>query len=88
MDCNTGAIVTSMSAAMVSDMKKARIANEPFGFQEDKTGKAMKLLPLTNDEHEELLPLSKPKRKNAMRNRECVCGSGKKFKKCCWSKYT
>ncbi|WP_227498161.1 SEC-C metal-binding domain-containing protein [Shewanella sp. W3-18-1] len=22
-----------------------------------------------------------------MRNRECVCGSGKKFKKCCWSKF-
>ncbi|MGI2072157.1 SEC-C metal-binding domain-containing protein [Shewanella baltica] len=22
-----------------------------------------------------------------MRNRECPCGSGHKFKKCCWGKY-
>ncbi|WP_024333075.1 SEC-C metal-binding domain-containing protein [Desulfotignum balticum] len=27
-------------------------------------------------------------RKNWMRNKPCVCGSGKKFKKCCWSKVT
>ena len=26
-------------------------------------------------------------RKNWMRNKPCVCGSGKKFKKCCWSAY-
>jgi uncharacterized protein YecA (UPF0149 family) len=27
------------------------------------------------------------KKKAWMRNRKCVCGSGKKFKKCCWGKY-
>ena len=26
-------------------------------------------------------------RKNSMRNKPCGCGSGKKFKKCCWSKF-
>lgn len=26
-------------------------------------------------------------RKNNMRNMKCPCGSGKKFKKCCWGKY-
>ncbi len=26
-------------------------------------------------------------RKNSMRNKPCPCGSGKKFKKCCWSKF-
>lgn len=25
-------------------------------------------------------------RKNYMRNKPCQCGSGKKFKKCCWGK--
>lgn len=25
-------------------------------------------------------------RKNKYRNRPCICGSGKKFKSCCWSK--
>lgn len=27
-------------------------------------------------------------RKNWMRNKPCICGSGKKFKKCCWSTIT
>ncbi len=26
-------------------------------------------------------------RKNSMRNKPCGCGSGKKFKKCCWNKF-
>ena len=26
-------------------------------------------------------------RKNSMRNKPCPCGSGKKFKKCCWNKF-
>lgn len=26
------------------------------------------------------------RRKNSYRNKPCVCGSGKKFKKCCWTK--
>jgi len=32
-----------------------------------------------------LIKGKKPKRKNWMRNRLCPCGSGKKFKKCCWN---
>lgn len=27
-----------------------------------------------------------PRRKNYMRNKPCPCNSGKKFKKCCWSR--
>lgn len=29
---------------------------------------------------------SNKRRKNKMKNKKCVCGSGKKFKKCCWHK--
>ena len=31
---------------------------------------------------------SRARRKNWMRNRPCSCGSGKKFKKCCWGMFT
>jgi len=27
-------------------------------------------------------------RKNHMRNKPCPCGSGKKFKSCCWNKFS
>ncbi len=27
-------------------------------------------------------------RKNSMKNKPCPCGSGKKFKTCCWSKFS
>lgn len=45
-------------------------------------------IPLTDDEYNEFKPLDKKVRKNKMRNKLCLCGSGKKFKNCCWSKYT
>ncbi len=32
--------------------------------------------------------MAKPRRKNWMRNQPCICGSGLKFKNCCWSKYS
>ena len=46
-----------------------------------------KLLPLSASEVQELEHLTPAKRKNNMRNKPCVCGSGKKFKRCCWSSY-
>ena len=46
-----------------------------------------KMVELTDTETQELEHLSKPKRKNYMRNQPCVCGSGKKFKKCCWANF-
>jgi len=45
------------------------------------------LIPLSEQQFNELQPMTKSQRKNSMRNRECVCGSGKKFKKCCWGKF-
>jgi len=41
---------------------------------------------LTEEEAAELRKYTLSKRKNWMRNKPCRCGSGKKFKKCCWSK--
>ena len=47
----------------------------------EQTGKQM--LALTKDEASELEPLPKKIRKNKMRNKPCVCGSGKPFRACC-----
>jgi uncharacterized protein YchJ len=45
------------------------------------------LIPLEENEYRELEPMTRGQRKNSMRNKPCLCGSGKKFKKCCWSSY-
>jgi uncharacterized protein YecA (UPF0149 family) len=47
-----------------------------------------KLVELSQEQVEMLQPMSKPKRKNWMRNEPCPCKSGKKFKRCCWSKFS
>lgn len=45
------------------------------------------LVPISEDEASELERLPPRVRKNKMRNKRCLCGSGVKFKRCCWSKY-
>ena len=45
------------------------------------------LIPLTDHDARTAEPMSRGRRKNWMRNKPCICGSGKKFKVCCWSKY-
>lgn len=44
-------------------------------------------IPLTQDQYTELLPLGASQRKGYMRNRPCICGSGEKFKRCCWDNF-
>lgn len=41
---------------------------------------------LSDGEYRELKPLTVIDRKNKFRNKPCPCGSGKKFKKCCFNK--
>ena len=41
---------------------------------------------IPKDEYEGVKAMTFPERKNWMRNVACPCGSGKKFKKCCWNK--
>lgn len=47
-----------------------------------------KMVELTEDETKDCETMPLYQRKGYMRNKPCVCGSGKKFKKCCWSKYS
>lgn len=71
MDCNTGKLYELT-------------AKELEAFE---TNLNRPLAPLTKRQHKKLTPMNAPKRKNYMRNQPCVCGSGKKFKKCCWGNY-
>lgn len=46
------------------------------------------LVPLSQQDLQGTVNMTKGQRKNWMRNKPCICGSGTKFKKCCWSKYS
>jgi uncharacterized protein YecA (UPF0149 family) len=46
------------------------------------------LMRIPRDELETTVNMNRGQRKNWMRNKPCICGSERKFKKCCWSKYS
>lgn len=71
MDCRTGDIY-EMSEEQVKQFEAKN---------------SHKLLPLTRETALMLSDQTPVRRKNYMRNQQCVCGSGKKFKRCCWGKY-
>jgi len=76
MHCDTGEIEQFKSK---EDLKQAKEQHlKDFGRQ---------LLELSKEDAEELKPYTRSMRKNTMRNKPCVCGSGIKFKKCCWGQY-
>ncbi len=45
------------------------------------------LAPITEVQQRAMVEMPTDRRKGYMRNQPCVCGSGKKFKRCCWSIY-
>jgi uncharacterized protein YecA (UPF0149 family) len=55
--------------------------------QQGRQAELRHFVPLSEQLADELEPLGKRQRKNSMRNKSCVCGSGMKFKRCCWSKF-
>lgn len=72
MDCRTGEIHRFADEVALKD------------YQE-KTGRP--LAPLTPGQARKLETFNANQRKNWMRNKPCVCGSGRKFKRCCWGDY-
>ncbi len=70
------------------DIKTAEIVRAPEeDLRKIEALRGRRLIPLTEEQANELEPLGARQRKNNMRNKPCVCGSGKKFKRCCWRKY-
>ena len=47
-----------------------------------------RMVPIRDEELQTVVRMDRAERKNWMRNKPCPCGSGKKFKKCCWNKLT
>lgn len=76
MDCKTGKIHPLDTQDLEGQLKH---------FSSER---GRELLPLSENQNKTIKLMSRANRKNYMRNQPCVCGSGKKFKKCCWSKYT
>lgn len=56
-------------------------------IEEWQRGENFRAIPLTGEQAHRLLHQPATARKNYMRNWPCPCGAGRKFKKCCWSKY-
>jgi len=72
MDCRNGDIVEM---------------DDNFFEEREKRKDARHFVPLTEKQYNELKPIAKAGRKGRMRNQPCPCGSGIKFKRCCWEKH-
>lgn len=70
---------------MDTDGRLYQLDDKQLAELERESGKP--LIPLTKNQHDELEPMGVKQRKGWMRNKPCICGSGVKFKRCCWSKY-
>lgn len=72
------------------NMEVVRMADEDIERikrEFEASGRPSPFVALSDDEARQLAPMQKDQRKAWMRNKKCPCGSGKKFKKCCWGKY-
>ena len=69
----------------VSDQRIVEMFPEEHGDIEEQMRKGLMEIP--QEEFSKVSAMSRPMRKNWMRNKPCLCKSGKKFKHCCWSKY-
>jgi uncharacterized protein YchJ len=70
------------------DDNEGNVNQTMFNGPNHPTGKrGNKLVPLTKELAEYLESNTRKAMKNKMNNVSCVCGSGKKFKRCCKSKY-
>lgn len=90
-----GGDISPGRAAIINAIKDGSI---PFAIIDDPLCDVMPLepmiyelperheLPMSKSYRKRLAPISVKNRKNWMRNHLCSCGSGKKFKHCCWSK--
>lgn len=72
MDANTGGLINFESMEKLSEAMRSNKG----------------LFPVTQQQANVLAPMSPTMRKGYMRNQPCPCGSGKKFKRCCWDSHT
>ena len=82
-------LIDSIKMSSVKDFFRVRIVNEnEIDKLEQETKKDQEMMFLAGEQGSEP-PKKKPKKrefKKVGRNDPCPCGSGKKYKKCCWEK--
>lgn len=84
MHSNTGEI-RHFSEELFKELQDQRVRDLERISKRNRKGS---WIPLTDGQVEELKPMAPRNRLGRMRNQPCPCGSVKKFKHCCWSKYT
>lgn len=85
MDMQTGKI-HQMDESMVAEFKKNMLQSMSVEEGVLRSSKR-KMVELTDEQVADCETMGLQQRKGYMRNKPCVCGSGKKFKNCCWSKF-
>jgi len=83
MNSETGRIMTRLEVEALSDTEKAKCV--PIDEQMMTLKQKLEMQVSPHDSKSELGKL-RIRHKNSLRNQPCPCGSGYKFKKCCWSK--
>ena len=69
------------------DSRTGRLYRSITAIQAAEKQHGRQMIPLNEAQADAMEPMGARKRKGYMRNQPCVCGSGQKFKLCCWSKY-
>lgn len=83
MHVPTGEIINETFEGVLESLERGTRDSQMRRLADEKR----KIVSLSDDEVKTLEPLTPQKRKGWMRNQPCVCGSGKKFKRCCWGQY-
>ena len=89
MHTDTGKLDFMYFDSMSEDSKQRykRMINETTDPRPRMSDEQSKMVEVFDDELKPLSAMTNFQRKNYMRNKPCVCGSGKKFKRCCWGKF-
>jgi len=83
MNSETGAIRSLQEVAGLSETEQAKFF--PIDEQ-DMTSKQKRLMHVSRRDTRSTLGRLRIERRGSFRNKPCPCGSGRKFKKCCWNK--
>ena len=83
MNSDTGQMMSFSEMEALSEIEKAKC----FPVDEATMTLKQKLgMQVSKHDGSSILGKLRVKHKNSLRNKPCPCGSGLKFKKCCWSK--
>lgn len=83
MDCETGRVYSHKEAKKLNFISQQKLIPINKGMATPKQRRERQVSP---HDGRSVLGKLRVKHGNRLRNEPCPCGSGNKFKKCCWSK--